>query len=219
MVHIDCQGAQAEGHNGHHDGALFDVLVDGVADPEQEGIEHGADDGAQGDVLGQNQDRRKDHQQDHDNPPVDEGRQGAAGEDALAAPEAEPDGENVADDGEAPAEHGALVKPNGIIGAHDGPADEAGGHRLAHVDQQHQQGVGAAVVAVEVGQTGVAAALGADILLAEPAGNQDGAVEAAQQIADHRAHREPEYDHSSSSPLCRMVIFTGVPSRPKTARI
>ena len=111
----------------------------------------------------------------------------------------------MADDGKAAAEHLCLLDPvvrggdRGIIAGpfHDPAAQEAGQDRLADVDQQDQQGIQTAVVAVEIRQARVAAALGADILPADPAGNEDRAVEAAQQIARDRADNEPEYDHSS----------------------
>ena len=191
VVQIDGHRPQAEGHDRHHDRALFDVLVNGIADPEQEGVEDGADDGTQGDVPRQNHNGRENHQQDHDDPPVDEGRKRAAGQNALAAVETEIQRKDVADDGKTAAEHRALVEPDGVVGPHDGSADEAGRHGFADVDEQDQQGVQTAVVAIEVRQPGVAAALGAYVFLMKAAGDQNGPVEAPQQITDERAKRKP----------------------------
>ena len=193
MVHTNRKQRQAGRHNGHHD-----LVVLGIAPPKQEGVDHAADDGAKGHKAGQNDDDQKHTQKDADDPPVHKGSQRPTGQDALSAPEAEPNGENMSNDGEAAAEHLRLVRPvqarlrrAEACRVNDPSADKAGQDRLADVDQQDQEGIIAAVVAVEIRQPGVAAALGADVLLADPAGDQNRAVEAAQQIADHAAERKP----------------------------
>ena len=65
-------------------------------------------------------------------------------------------------------------------------AQQTGHHGLAHVKQDHAQRVLGAVGAVEVGQSGVAAAVLAHIVPDDEVADHHGAVETAQKIAQQQ---------------------------------
>ena len=115
---------------------------------------------------------------------------------------------------------------------HQKAADQAGHNGFAHVQRDDAQGVFRAVGAVEIGQSRVAAAVGADVVPDDEVGHHHRAVEAAQQIPQqqhdgrHQISQQhkavliaSKAGHPSSSPFCRMVMIMGVPSNPNTLRI
>ena len=94
--------------------------------------------------------------------------------------EAQQSGEDVAQDHTHAAQCKTLLVM--AVGFEDQTGAEAAQHGLAGVDQNDEQGAAGAVVADEIGQTGVAAAVAADILLGEEGRDTDCAVEVTQQI-------------------------------------
>ena len=98
-------------------------------------------------------------------------------------------------------------------------AQQTGEDGLAYVDGNDHRGAPRAVAADEVGQSRVAAAMAAHIVVKHGA-DADGAVVVAEKIGDKGGNENSLEHHSSSlSPRCRMVMRMGVPFRPKTSRI
>ena len=100
-------------------------------------------------------------------------------------------------------------------------ADQSGDDGFTHVGGDDQEGIFGAVDAVEVCETGVAAAVLTHVIPYDEMGNHDGAVDAAQKIGyqQHNRRGENVKHQLSSSPFWRMVRMTGVPSSPNTPRI
>ena len=76
--------------------------------------------------------------------------------------------------------------------------------------------------AVKIGQAGISAAVLAHVIPQDILGDDNRSVKTATEIGDcrNRSHRKPKLHHNRhSSPFCRTVRRTGVPSRPKVARI
>ena len=114
-----------------------------------------------------------------------------------------------------------------------------------HIGQDNHKGQRPAEGAVEVGQPGIAAAMGTHIVPQDILGDDDRPVEAAAEVGDHcdqqgrKQQGRPQltqcggkvrlysrgnccricHDYPSLSLFCRMVSRTGVPSRPKVERI
>ena len=197
-----------------------------VAAEEPGGHRHadGGGDGAQGDVSRGQPQQGEQAPGDQRHPPVQQPHQHGAGQDALAALEAEEHGEHVAQLAAQPTQQDAQ-RPVARQIVEDDAADEAGRHGLAHVQQNDAQSVLGAVGAVEIGEAGVAAAMLPHVIADDEVAHQHGAVETAQKIAqqyhhEHGEHRCPnEVGQPSSSPFWRMVMVMGVPSRPNTLRI
>ena len=103
-------------------------------------------------------------------------------------------------------------------------ACQDGDDRLEYIGQDDQQNLLLAEDPIEVGQTGVAAAVVADVIPQDVFGDDDRGVAAAQQIRgrhgdQHRCDQMPIHHRSPFSPLARMMSRMGVPSRPKVLRI
>ena len=80
-------------------------------------------------------------------------------------------------------------------------AKQAGRHGLAHVDENDEYGGMGAVIAGEVGQPRVAAALGAHVLMGDNAADDHRAVEVAQQVGDNGGNDNGKYHFTV--PPCR----------------
>ena len=105
-------------------------------------------------------------------------------------------------------------------GSQSDAGNQAGQHGFAYINENYQQRPAGAVAADKVGQTCVAAAMAAHIVV-EHRRNADGAVVIAQKVTHQSGDNQCVNEHqlSSLSPFCRMVIRMGVPLRPKTSRI
>ena len=101
------------------------------------------------------------------------------------------------------------------------PPQQAGSHGLEGINGENQQPAERAIVPAEIGKSGVAASVAADIIVGKKPGNQNGTVKISQKIAG-KNDNDYAQNHaycSSLSPFWRMVMRTGVPMRPKTSRI
>ena len=205
-------------------------------------------DGAQGDPFGERgQDQESPpHHQRH--PPINHDSDGASGEDPLAPLKVEHTGEHVPQKAESSRpvltkrhyqkliRHQILCRQDANPYSHD---------CFEHIGQDNHKGQRPAEGAVEVGQPGIAAAMGTHIVPQDILGDDDRPVEAAAEVGDHcdqqgrKQQGRPQltqcggkvrlysrgnccricHDYPSLSLFCRMVSRTGVPSRPKVERI
>ena len=80
--------------------------------------------------------------------------------------------------------------------AEEEAAQQARRHGLAHVAGDDQQGVFGAVGAIEIGETGVAAAVLADVVPDDEVGYHERAVEAAEEVGQQHHQQYGEgYSH------------------------
>ena len=81
-------------------------------------------------------------------------------------------------------------------------ADQHGDNALEQIARECQQGVFFSHDAEHVRCAGIAAALAANILVAEHAGDDDARGNAAQQVADHKRQNQLDRNaHFTSSPF------------------
>lgn len=156
-------------------------------------------DGAQGHIPGGQPQHRKQAPGDQSHPPVQQQHQHAAGEDALAAPQAEEHREHVPQLA-ADACNQQAQGPVTHYPVHQVSADEAGQHGFPHVADDDAQGIPGAVGPVEVRQARVAAAVLADIIPDDEVGGHHRPVEAAQQIRHQQRQGHGKYHRHVSYP-------------------
>ena len=166
--------------------------------------------------------------------PVEKQQQRAAAQNALAALEAVEDREHMPDDAEQRCKIFARNAPS-QKDAQEAAAEPYRAQRLEHIEGDDHERALCAVGAVEVRQPCVAAAVAAHIVVVAEMRRGDRAVDAAEQIRQHRngdryaiQHycrersdliRINAFHHSSFSPFSRTDMMTGVPSSPKTLRM
>ena len=83
-------------------------------------------------------------------------------------------------------------------------ADKAGNNGLAHIEGDDHERVFRAVGAVEIRQTGVAAAVLTDVVMDDEVRSHDRAVDAAEKIRyqqHHRRRKQIGHGYASSSPF------------------
>src|SRR3954453_15314061 len=171
---------------GHDERRHQQVEAGRVAVAEQPGDERGeggGQDGSQGDVAGECHDRNEADQQDGEDGGREAQDDAGGGRDTLAALEAEPEGEEVAEDGAGTRRHGT-----------GGPEPVEGGEgrdrTLEEVEQQGGEGQALAAGAQDVGGADVAGADGADVPQPRPAGEDEAERHRADQVADEDAQQQ-----------------------------
>ncbi len=88
------------------------------------------------------------------------------------------------------------------VGGQEPHTDETGRNRLGHIDGRDEEGRPAAVIAQEIRQAGVAAALAAHVVLQNKMGDDDCTVQSAEQVAQNGANCDsPDHPYSSLSPF------------------
>lgn len=172
-----------------------------MAQQEKHGYRHAGrgGHGAQGHIAGQQPQAHEQAPGDQSHPPVQQQHQHAAGEDALAAPQAEEHREHVPQLA-ANACNQQAQGPVAHYPVHQIPADEAGQHGFPHVADDDAQGIPGAVGPVEVRQARVAAAVLADIVPDDEMGGHHRPVEAAQQIRHQQRQGHGKYHRHVSYP-------------------
>lgn len=172
-----------------------------MAQQEKHGYRHAGrgGDGAQGHIPGGQPQHRKQAPGDQGHPPVQQQHQHAAGEDALAAPQAEEHREHVpqlaADACDQQAQGPVAHHP-----VHQVSADETGQNGFPHVADDDAQGIPGAVGPVEVRQARVAAAMLAYIVPDDEVGGHHRPIEAAQQIRHQQRQGHSKYHRQLSYP-------------------
>ena len=107
----------------------------------------------------------------------------------------------------------------------DALGQQHGNNALCQIAHQRQRGTALAEAAERVGQTGVMAAELPNILMLQQPHHQNGTVETAQQIGQHRRNEYCKNQHDilsryfSSLARSRTTNRTGVPVSPKVERI
>lgn len=172
-----------------------------MAQQEKHGYRHAGrgGHGAQGHIAGQQPQAHEQAPGDQSHPPVQQQHQHAAGEDALAAPQAEEHREHVPQLA-ADACNQQAQGPVARYPVHQVSADEAGQHGFPHVADDDAQGIPGAVGPVEVRQARVAAAVLADIVPDDEMGGHYRPVEAAQQIRHQQRQGHGKYHRQLSYP-------------------
>ncbi len=162
-------------------------------DGDGNGYAGGSGHGAQRDVPRQQPQRGEQRPRHQRHAPVQQQNQRAAGEDALAALEAVEHGEHMPQLTAETCHQYAQFPPPEQVQKQE-PADETGCQCLAHVDEDDADGVFRAVGAVEVGQSRVAAAVLAHVVLDDEVGDHDGAVETTEKVPQQQ-HDTGDHQH------------------------
>ena len=137
----------------------------------------------QGYIAGEIQTNGKDRQDDQRAAPIGTQRNGESADDALSPVETQQSGKIMAQADRQCAKHQTF---HGHTQRHkEGLTDQAGGNRLADVDEQHPDALAGAKLAHKVGQTCVAAAGLANILMGQQVVHDERAVQISQEITDY----------------------------------
>ena len=184
--------------------------------PHEDGAEQRGGDGPQGEVTEEDDHQQKHHQTAEGDAPVHQQRHDRPAEYAGPAVIPVHNRELVAHDqaeaGEQPPHRG------GSGGVQKSAAQSDGDQTFQDVGQDNQRDAEGAVDPV-IERQGGRQVLHFGLLPFQNPGKQICAVEISDKIRQYRGENQQKRGHSSRSPFCRTTIRTGVPSKPKVARI